>query len=103
MMWCKRCKKAVPEPEERHEYDIPDANVGGYEKITTYHCPDCGNEVYLEAEKCVMCGEYKAPGNKLCIGCHLEILDNFNNFALRLDLPLENVLDGVAEYLNMEE
>ena len=103
MLWCKHCNKAVFEPQEQVTYDIPDSNVGGYEKIVTYHCPDCGEEVYLEAGKCVMCREYTIPGSNLCIGCYLEIHDNLKVFALLLDLPLENVLDGVAEYLNMEE
>lgn len=103
MLWCKHCQKAVPEPEERHEYDIPNADAPGYEKITTYHCPECGEEVYLEAGQCVMCGGHAAPEKDLCDSCYMLIHETLHEFAMSLNLSFDCVLDGVAEYLYMED
>ncbi len=102
MLWCKHCKKAVAEPQEHVTYDIPNPNVGGFEKIKTYHCPDCGKEAYLQAGCCVMCGEYTAPGKSLCSNCYTEIDTAITLVLMQLDLPLNKVLDGVAEYLDMK-
>ena len=98
-MWCRHCQKAVGEPEVRHEYNIPDANSEWFEKITTYHCPDCGNEVYLEPSTCVMCGENIEPDKELCNHCYTEIHETLNELSLQMDLPFDKVLDGVAEYM----
>lgn len=103
MLWCKHCKKAIVEPQERVTYDIPNPDAGGFEKIVTYHCPDCGEEVYLQTGYCVMCGEHAEPGKTLCWTCCMEIHETLNELSMQMDLPFVNVLDGVAEYLNMEE
>lgn len=103
MLWCKHCNKAFFEPQEQVTYDIPDSNVGGYEKIVTYHCPDCGEEVYLEAGKCVMCGENTAPDKKLCEHCFKEIDGAVNELSNSLKLTFKDVLYGISEYLDMEE
>ena len=96
MMWCKTCKEAV-EPEQRKV-----ADEHGY-IFTILVCPECGHETYEEANTCVMCEEPIAPGKSLCNHCYIKIRENLNELAMQLDLPLDNVLDGVAEYLNMEE
>ncbi|WP_425755121.1 hypothetical protein ACPW7J_09625 [Ihubacter sp. rT4E-8] len=102
MLWCKHCKKAVALPVTSVSYEIPNVEVSGYEKIKTYYCPDCGRKVYLEAGYCVMCGGYAAPGKELCDSCHVEIREALNELTKRLDLPSDNVMDGVAKYLIME-
>ncbi len=103
MLWCKHCKKAVVDPQERVTYDIPNPDAEGFEKIVTYHCPDCGEEVYLQAGHCIMCGEHVAPEKSLCIHCYAEIHETLNELSMQMDLPFDKVLDGVAEYLNMED
>lgn len=97
MLWCENCKKAV-EPIEEKEYDIPDANVEGYEVITHYCCPDCNSELYQEPSKCVMCGEYTSPDNDICSSCS----DSINEFVDGLGLVRNNVLEGLSAYLEME-
>lgn len=102
MMWCNTCNTAV-EPDNHNEYEIPDINAGGYETIQVLTCPGCGQEVYQEPGECVMCGELIAPGKALCdlctedIGAVVDLLEEYK------DLDRTHVLDGVAEYLNMED
>lgn len=102
MMWCDACKTVV-EPDSHNEYWIPDINAGGYEQIQVLTCPQCGQEVYQEAGECVMCGAMIEPGKALCdlcaedIGAIMDLLEEYKK-ADRMC-----VLDGVAEYLNMED
>ena len=49
-----------------------------------------------------MCGEYTAPGKSLCSNCYTEIDTAITLVLMQLDLPLNKVLDGVAEYLDMK-
>lgn len=102
MMWCDNCKKAV-EPSSHNEYEIPDANVGGYETIQVLTCPVCGQEVYQEAEECVMCGELIAPGEALCGLCAEEIGAMVTTLAEGLKIDRADALNGITEYLNMED
>ena len=102
MMWCDNCKKAV-EPSSHNEYEIPNVNVGGYETIQVLTCPDCGQEVYQDAEQCVMCCEFIAPGVSLCDLCVEEISAMVTTLAEGLKIGRKAVENGMAEYLNMED
>lgn len=102
MMWCDNCKKAV-EPSSHNEYEIPDVDVGGYETIQVLTCPDCGQEVYQEPGECAMCGELIAPGETLCDLCVGDIQSVVTLLAEHRNTEEKAVLDGIAEYLNMEE
>ena len=102
MMWCNNCREAV-EPGTYNEYDIPDINDGGYRKAQIDVCPFCGGEVYQEPGKCVMCGELIAPGRDLCDLCAEDIRAAADLLAEHRNLDRSAVLDGMAEYLNMED
>lgn len=102
MMWCDNCKKAV-EPSSHNEYEIPNVDVGGYETIQVLTCPDCGQEVYREADECAMCGELIAPGETLCGLCSDDIESCIDLLAEYRKLDSKAVKDGLAEYLNMED
>jgi hypothetical protein len=66
-LWCDRCHEAV-EPEAHREYDIPNANVGGYEVEELYICPICGSEVYQDPGVCTICGDFDHD-RELCSDC----------------------------------
>lgn len=103
MMWCPTCRQIVTDPEEHFEYDIPDAEAGGYEKIQILTCPTCGREVYQEPGQCVMCGEHIEPGKSLCEYCSEDITAMVDLLAEQKNLDGSAVKDGLAEYLNMED
>lgn len=94
-LWCDRCHEAV-EPEVHREYDIPNANVGGYEVEELYICPICGSEVYQDPGTCVICGEPIDPDSELCDNCREKIAymidDTFGEY------DRQNVLDGLTIY-----
>lgn len=102
MMWCNNCKEAV-EPGTYNEYDIPDINAGGYRKTRIDVCPFCGQEVYQEPGTCVMCRELIAPGKSLCDPCADCIGEMIDGLAEVINVSRDAVLDGLAEYLNMED
>lgn len=99
MLWCDICKEAV-EPVEHYEYDIPDANVGGYEKWQVLTCPCCHNEVYQDPGACVMCGELIAPGETLCGLCSDEIVSAVNFIAEYKNIDARAVWRGITEYMD---
>jgi len=101
-MWCNNCKKPV-EPSSHNEYEIPNIDVGGYERVQVLTCPDCGHEVYQEPGECVMCGELIAPGETLCALCGDDIESSIDLLTEYRKLDTKAVKDGLAEYLNMED
>lgn len=102
MMWCNSCKKPV-EPSSHNEYEIPNIDAGGYETIQVLTCPDCGQEVYQEAGQCIMCCEFIAPDKALCALCDEEIGAMVTMLAEGMKINRADALDGIAEYLNMED
>lgn len=98
-LWCDNCKEPV-EPALHYEYDIPDANVAGYEKHQILACPCCGREVYQDPGVCAMCGELIAPDETLCGLCSDDILSAVDLLAEYKNVDPENVWDGIAEYMN---
>lgn len=102
MMWCNNCKKPT-EPSSRNEYEIPNIDVGGYETKHVPTCPDCGQEVYQDAGECVMCGELITPGETLCALCAEEIGAMVTTLAEGLKIDRADALNGITEYLNMED
>lgn len=98
-LWCDRCHEAV-EPEVHREYEIPDANVGGYEVEEIYTCPICGSEVYQDPGECVICGENIKPDESLCDSCREEIDAFVELMASAKGVGKDKVLDGFAEYLD---
>lgn len=102
MMWCNTCKKPV-EPSSHNEYEIPNIDLGGYERVQVLTCPDCGQEVYQEPELCVMCKEFIAPGKALCDLCNEDISASVDLLAEYKKVDRNAVKDGLAEYLNMED
>lgn len=102
MMWCKECGQAV-EPVTRTEYDIPDANAGGYRAEHISVCPYCHKEVYQEPSCCVMCDCVTAPSENLCDCCLEDIQAYVTLLAEYRNIEEEAVKNGLTEYLNMED
>lgn len=100
-LWCCECQEAV-EPIEQTEYDIPNAEVGGYEKINLYYCPNCMNEVYHDPVTCSICGELTHYEREICFNCTDIIRENIAEMARTLDITPDNMRHGVEAYINME-
>lgn len=74
MMICEDCGAVFEEVVEKRyvqrngeELDPP-----------TYHCPECGSEYYVEAEKCCVCGETHPIGEMdgdVCDDCIEKIAE----------------------------
>ena len=47
--------------DESEEIDDDDLDVGG-DETDTLPCPECGEAVYEQAERCPYCGSYITPG-----------------------------------------
>lgn len=99
-MWCNHCGKVV-EADFYTDYDIPDANVGGYEKHEVAICPICHHRLNDYADSCAVCSEPIAQGKGLCDCCKDEFDNIATEMAKRKNVLVEAVLDGMAEYLNM--
>lgn len=98
MLWCDNCKAPV-EPESHYEYEIPDPQVQGYERVQILTCPCCRQEVYQDPGTCVMCGESIAPDETLCDLCSDDILSAIGLLAENRKLDTEAVKNGITEYL----
>ena len=94
-LWCDRCHEAV-EPKVHRKYEIPDANVGGYEVKEIYTCPICVSEVYQDPGNCVICGEPTAHDSELCDNCQDMITSMINDTFSEYDR--QKVLDGLVIY-----
>ncbi|MGF6376877.1 uncharacterized protein with PIN domain [Clostridiales Family XIII bacterium PM5-7] len=102
MMWCERCSEAI-ESVIYHEYDIPDVNVGGYRKDAFEKCPECGSVVFDEPSCCVMCKRPIAPDLNLCESCVSDLRKDISERAEKNNTSEEDVKDGYAELINMED
>lgn len=68
-MWCEHCKEAVM-PDIVQEYELhSEVDNRIYEPITLMICPHCEHEVYMEPERCGMCGKAIDPSEELCDDC----------------------------------
>ena len=48
---------------DEDDWDEPDEDwTGDEEDVDVVECPNCGAEVYEEAERCPVCGEYITHG-----------------------------------------
>lgn len=99
-MWCDHCKK-VMQAEFYTYYDIPDANVGSYEKHEIPVCPVCRRRMNDYANHCSMCREYISPKEYICECCKDDMDIIVGELAEKKNITREAVLDGMAEYLNM--
>lgn len=54
--------RAFEEPDDQlHDWEYPEEDEGD-EVSETIPCPNCGADVYEDAEQCPVCGEFILPG-----------------------------------------
>ena len=59
MYWCEYCQKAEEPVQKREEQYHDEVDTRNYEVTYIDVCPDCGHELYLTADECPICGEFK--------------------------------------------
>ena len=88
MYYCEKCGEYFKEPHLRIEY-IYHSELGSEspyypERVATAVCPNCGNEDYIGAYECELCGEPFHEGYDLCPDCRRKIIEDIDDLAFDL-------------------
>ncbi len=50
--------------DDLHDYEYPDADPYDEDSTDTVTCPECGADVYEDADVCPVCGEFLIPDTR---------------------------------------
>jgi Oxygen-sensitive ribonucleoside-triphosphate reductase len=89
MYWCEYCQKAEEPVQKREEQYHDEVDTRNYEVTYIDVCPDCGHELYLTADECPICGEFKDARHDFCHDCEqsAKIVVSYAIDALENRLP----------------
>lgn len=96
-LWCKTCQKAVEGVPAHYQDEI------GYVR-NIQECPECGKEVYIDVEPCIICGE-DIPihtSDSLCKRCEVILRFAIRDLAHQMEIPQSKLESGLYAYLREE-